>query len=141
MKKIFFTVAIFGFLFSNAQQNIYLYPQKPIKKFYQPWISTPKKNFKQEWDNGLKDLANPLPQAKLLYTLKDNTKVFSLPQDNMISLVPDMKQFNMPNAGIAKLPFTIPSELKDQLQHQPGRIPNAITPYDIIPQRKDTPTQ
>src|SRR5689334_944927 len=125
MKKIILAAAIFGFLLSNAQQKIHLYPQSPMKKFqsYPPRNSQPKIDFQQEWKNGLQDLAKPLPQAKLLYTLKDNTKVFSLPQDNMICLVPDVKQFTMPNAGITITPITIPLELKNQLQNQPGKIP------------------
>ena len=35
-----------------------------------------------------------IPQAKLLYTLSNGNKVYSLPQDNMPCVVPDMSQYN-----------------------------------------------
>ena len=133
MKKILLAAAIFGFLFSNAQK-IYLYPQKPIEKLY-PWNNNFQKKLSPDFKNLL--TATPLSQAKLLYTLKDNNRIFSLPQDNMICLVPDMKQFNVPNAAISKLPFKIPPELKNQLQHQPGKIPNPAIPL-ILPKEKIT---
>ena len=136
MKQIFLAAALFGFLFLNAQK-IYLYPQNPIERPL-PWNNNFQKRLSPDFKNSFTTIT--IPQAKLLYTLKDNTRVFSLPQDNMICIVPDVKQFNMPNAAISKLPFEIPPELKNQLQHQPGRIPNPVIPL-IIPQRKDTPTQ
>ena len=142
MKRVFLICGIFSFLFVSAQRTLII-PQKSLLKkipSYQPWINKPKNDFKQDWNNILKNLAKPLPQAKLLYTLKNNTRVFSLPQDNMICLVPDMKQFNMPNLVSPYSSSIIPEELKNQLQHQPGRIPNPTIPL-IIPQRKDTPTQ
>lgn len=35
----------------------------------------------------------------LLFTYPNGNKVYALPQDNMACLVPDLSQFNMPNAG------------------------------------------
>ena len=123
MKKILLTASIFAFLFSNAQKNIYLYPQRILKKFQS--YQSPKKDFQKEWNDRFKNLAKTLPQPRLLYTLKDDTKVFSLSQDNMVCLVPDMKQFNMPNASYPSSFF--------ELQKQPGRIPNATIPLLILP--------
>ena len=47
------------------------------------------------------DLSNPFlnPTAKLSHTLGNGNKVYLLPQDNMPCMVPNMTQFNMPNAG------------------------------------------
>ena len=59
-------------------------------------------------------------QATLLLTLENGSKVYSLPQDNMPCLVPEMSQFNMPNLAKGKKVNGMP----------PGIIP----PYKIIPE-------
>jgi hypothetical protein len=66
-------------------------------------------NFKKLLENYQKKNAvtvpGPQPRASLLtdknysFSLTNGNKVHRLPQDNMPCLAPDMKQFNMPNAG------------------------------------------
>lgn len=59
-------------------------------------------------------------QGELLYSLSNGTKVYSLPQDKMICLVPDLSKFNMPNTG-KRIEIT-------------GMPPGTIPPYKIIPE-------
>jgi hypothetical protein len=62
--------------------------------------------------------------AKLLSVLPNGNRVYSLPQDNMPCIVPQMDQFLMPNAG-------------DKVSETPGygAIPNPA-PKIIIPTEK-----
>ena len=69
------------------------------------------------------------PRAKLSYTLHNGSKVYLLPQDNMPCIVPDMNQRNMPNISNPDEYFRSLA-LENQV---PGKIPNAVTPYKIIP--------
>ena len=64
-----------------------------------------------------------MPQAELLFTQSNGTRVYSLPQDNMICLAPDMSQFNMPNPANGKKITGMP----------PGSAP----PNNLIPEKKD----
>ena len=151
MKKLLLIAGIFSFFFASAQRNPFIVPQKPWLKKYTPsyWENKLKDSLSAlRWKKGLNDTqflnhftTHHAPQAKFQFILPNSTKIYSLPLDNMVCIVPNLSQFNMPNAGVPKLPSVIIQELKDQLEHQPGKIPNAVTPYDIIPQRKDTPTQ
>ena len=47
----------------------------------------------------IQTLSNTQSMGRLFYTQPNGTKVYALPQDNMICLVPDMSQFNMPVSG------------------------------------------
>ena len=62
------------------------------------------------------------PKAKLSHVLPDGNMLFLLPQDNMPCLVPDMSQFNMPNAG---------RKIKAS-----GMPPGTSPPHKIIPDVK-----
>lgn len=62
----------------------------------------------------------PNPTAKLSHTLSNGNKVYLLPQDNMPCIVPNMSQFNMPNAG---------RNIKVN-----GMPPGSSPPYKIIPE-------
>ena len=133
MKKIFLLSYIFSFSLISAQQPSVI-PKKDFENKFR-YYSLQKQKF--TLPDSLRMFINQGSQAKLKFVLPDSTKVYSLPQDNMICLVPEMKQFNMPNATSPYISFIIPNELKNELRHQPGRIPNAVIPYNIIPQRRD----
>ena len=57
----------------------------------------------------------------LVYTQPDGTRVYTLPQDNMTCLVPDMSQFNMPVMGKG-MKIT-------------GMPPGSAPPNNIIPEK------
>jgi len=59
------------------------------------------------------------PSAKFSHILRNGNKVYFLPQDHMPCIVPNMSQFNMPNAG---------RNLKVN-----GMPPGTSPPYKIIP--------
>jgi hypothetical protein len=56
-------------------------------------------------------------QWKLIMQLANGNKVYALPQDNMPCIVPDMNQFNMPDAGNQTHIYRYPA---------PGAIPNPV---------------
>ena len=121
MKKIFLAAGILAFSFATAQQNDFLDIQKQIQKKL-------KEDQKQKLREQLLSFQNvhrltsqqsTLPQAKFLQVLPNGNKVYALPQDHTPCIVPDMKQFNMPN-------ITRRNDVS-------GRMPNAIIPYKIIP--------
>lgn len=60
------------------------------------------------------------PKAKFSHSLPNGNKVYFLPLDNMPCIVPDMSQFNMPNAG---------RKIKAK-----GMPPGSSPPHKIIPE-------
>ena len=46
-----------------------------------------------------RNFSDNFPNANLQSTLTNGTKIYSLPGDNMICLVPDLTQFYMPNVA------------------------------------------
>lgn len=130
MKNIFLAVSIFSFLFVSAQQNDVLDIQKQIqKRSEEDWKEKKKEELLsfRNWRYTPPKYRESLPQAKLSHTLPNGSKVYLLPQDNMPCLVPNMDHYGMPNVSIQK-DFAI-------------KIPNAVTPYNIIPDEKKTPYQ
>lgn len=118
MKIFFLTLTVFGFLVASSQTSYYNFKKfqeeknsllKQMKKALVNHIPVPKKSY--NYFN---------PQAVLLFTQPNGNKVYSLPKDNMICIVPDLSNFNMPNIAKNKIVSGMP----------PGRIP----PYKIIPQ-------
>lgn len=142
MKKIFFAAGILAFSFASAQQNDFFDIQKYLKKknelnkkltvdnlFILPknrcWKSPNLPFFKKDLQ-----LLTTRTKTKILTELTNGNKAYSLPQDNMPCIVPDMSQFNMPNIANPKEYF---QSLADRT-HKPGKMPNAIIPYRIIPE-------
>lgn len=121
MKKIIFFLLIMDFVTASSQL-----PKYGFEKFL-------KNNKQTVFDNRnsfspdttrlsptLLYAQNPREQqAKYLFSLANGTKVYALPIDNMPCIVPDIHQFNMPNAG---------KGIKAS-----GMPPGAFTPYKIIP--------
>ncbi len=120
MKKITLILGVLGFYTASAQDNDFLNLQKRLKENYIRKQITPPPVFRHNVSN--------LPQARLSQVLPNGNKVYSLPQDNMPDVVPDMSQFNMVNA--AKTPGNSNSNLLSQ-----ETMPNAVTPYPIIPSK------
>lgn len=90
MKRIFLLLPVFFFLNAPGQQ-----PNNSIR------VGPSNKNVSKD---SLQKLIAKLnmrsyPQAKLLSSFADGTKLYALPQDNMPCLVPDLSQFKMPIAG------------------------------------------
>ena len=56
--------------------------------------------------------------------------MYLLPMDNMLCVVPDMDQFNMPNgASPEKYNESLLGKFKES-----GRIPNMLIPHKMIPE-------
>jgi len=125
MKKILFIISILAFWFACAQQNDFLDIQKQIEKRIKD--DKKQKEKQQLRDFRLISFHQQFSQAKLLQVLPNGNKIYSLPLDNMPCIVPDMSQFNTPN--LADRSLTLKSNI-------PGRIPNPVIPYRIIPQGK-----
>ena len=71
-----------------------------------------------------------MKQAILSHSLQNNSKVYLLPMDNMLCVVPDMDQFNMPNgANPEKYNESLLGKFKES-----GRIPNMLIPHKMIPE-------
>ena len=96
MKKILFILGIVTFSLASAQDN-----ENPGLKIIPP----KSKSVPFLFPNGIdtlwfhnSDVLNQtpqlIPQSKLLYTLPNGNKVYSLPQDNMPCVVPDISQYN-----------------------------------------------
>jgi hypothetical protein len=65
--------------------------------------------------------------------MNNGDKVFVLTVDNMPCVIPDMSQFKiMPNTAKADENFLATMGK----QNVPGKIPNAATPFIIIPRTK-----
>ena len=131
MKKYFFIVGLAAFSFAAAQENNHF----DIQKFLQKKQAEQKPIGRLFLDKFQKPipiyLSQDPPQAKLMQVLPNGNKVFSLPQDNMPCIVPDMDQYvdNMPPS-----PKKIDLFNKQQnYRQQPGAIPNPAYPWKIIP--------
>jgi len=121
MKKILLSVSILAFSFASAQQkNLF-----DIQKHIQGKIK----------ENKLRSLAPkqsflyPQSNHSQSYTLPNGNKVYTLAQDNMPCVKPDMSQFNMPNVADGHFKIFV------QKRNTPGKIPNPISPFEIIPSK------
>lgn len=119
MKILLFSFAFSGFIIASSQTPYY-----DFKKFQEEKILSLKQN-KIAVANQIPVLNKFYnyfnPQAILLFTQPNGNKVYSLPKDNMICLVPDLSNFNMPNIAKNKIVQGMP----------PGRM----LPFKIIPQK------
>ena len=70
----------------------------------------------------------PLYSQEISHILPNGDKVYTLSQDNMPCIVPDMRQFNMPNSSDPDKYFESLIFRNDS----PGAIPNAVRPYRLI---------
>jgi hypothetical protein len=133
MKKIvlFFTVTGFT-IAASAQQNDFFDIQKYLQKKRKennPIIKNPlltKPSVPNTFT--LFKLDNPTNQRKFSHTLSNGDKVYLLSQDNMACIIPDMKQFNMPNISAKHYTFNTSLLRKDA----PGTIPNVASPGEIV---------
>jgi hypothetical protein len=101
MKKAFVIFGILAFSVASAQKNGL---PNPAKKFQKPATDTffvPKTFF----NSG----AQPKLLGNLSHTLPNGSKVYSLPQDNMPCVVPDMSQFNDQVVKPPMLHYNIPN--------------------------------
>jgi len=128
MKKILFLILVFFFLKASAQD-----PYTDYKKFKERMQLDSLKTWKYfdmtiDSTHSLKErMKNSTlfqPMGKLIFIHSNGTKVYSLPQDNMICFVPDLSQYNynMPNPAKGKKITGMP----------PGSAP----PQKIIPDKK-----
>ena len=133
MRKTPFIIGIFCFYGATAQQNEFFDIQKHLekknKKGIQLQIQKPAQVF-----SSIKVRFNTfipsMKQAILSHSLPNNSKVYLLPMDNMLCVVPDMDQFNMPNAAS-------PEKYNESLLgkfKEPGRFSNMQIPYKMIPE-------
>lgn len=115
MKKFFLMAGIIVSGFVAAQQPGY--PGLP-KAFKRPLTGKP---VLPRYDalRSFPPAASSLPPAKkLLYTLPNGNQVYTLSQDHMPCIVPDMRRFTMPNAGKQAPLYRYPA---------PGAIPNPVS--------------
>ena len=135
MKILFVVTGIISLTTASAQQNDFFDPQRHLEKKnkskFQPLIRKP---LQTNPDFPKFSATNLSPQvgAKLSHTLPNGNKVYLLPTDNMPCVVPDMSQFNMPTGKLTH----IYAEDSTQRSNLPGRIPNTIPPWRIIPNSK-----
>jgi len=103
MKKMFILMA--AFIALQASSQVPYYDFKKFKENNRGSLVTPFDNLKMPKDSLQKILEeinrnNKIHAfGKLIHTQPNGTRVYAMPQDNMICLVPDMSQYNMPVAG------------------------------------------
>jgi hypothetical protein len=108
MRSILLTLGIIGSLSVAAQDN------NMVEDYFKKNVPKLKKDVSLSFPAAV-DLAKKMPMGmEYSHSLASGTKVYTLPQDNMPCVVPDMNQFNMPNAGTG-------IKIKP---HSPGAIPN-----------------
>ena len=111
------------FLNASAQQPYYDFKKfDPQTRIYQiPKDKLPNKDSLPYFLDKLSEKTRQHSYGNLLFTQPNGTRVYSLPQDNLICLVPDMSQFNMPVIG---------KEIKIT-----GMPPFSVPPNNIIPKK------
>jgi hypothetical protein len=128
MKQIFFLAGIVAFSFAYGQQQFIIPKDQLGKKFNYLNLQKPK----TDSFPFLSHFLNQYPQATLMQVLPNRNKLYSLPLDHMPCIVPDMSQFNKNDLASSNFNFNF----LIQERNLPGKIPNAITPYRIIPENK-----
>jgi hypothetical protein len=122
MKKLFFLLPVLFFLKLSAQQPYYDFKEFKKKNDGSYLFQLDRKTSKDSLMDFFKNvdmLSKGQPMGRLLYTLQNGTMAYALPQDNMICLVPDLSQFNMPIVG---------KGIKIS-----GMPPGSIPPNNILP--------
>lgn len=106
MKKILLLSIVFIANHLFAQEPFFDLKKYPGKKQYNLLFLDRDKekadSLKKYFDQFPSLYPNQKSQAKLLSVLPNGTRIFVLPQDNMACIVPDLKQFNMPNPAKGK---------------------------------------
>ena len=139
MKRLFFLLPVLFFIKASAQVPYYDFKKfrendlsnDPLKKHSGKitW-SYPNGTFILPLDKGMSmDSLQTIMQkineqqrlGTLAYTQRNGTRVYTLPNDHMPCLVPDMSQFNMPVMGKG-IKIT-------------GMPPGSLQPNEIIPKR------
>ena len=121
MQKLIVFLMSVSFVTVSAQQpkydfKKYLENNKPsVFQKKDPNSQKPYKSFIEQLNSRIAIVA----QGKYLHSLSNGNKIYALPQDNMLCIVPDMRHFNMPNAGKGIRPSGMP--------------PGIFKPYKIIP--------
>ena len=139
MKRLFFLLPVLFFIKASAQVPYYDFKKfrendlsnDPLKKHSGKitW-SYPNGTFILPLDKGMSmDSLQTIMQkineqqrlGTLAYTQPNGTRVYTLPNDHMPCLVPDMSQFNMPVMG---------KEIKIT-----GMPPGSLPPNEVIPKK------
>ena len=123
MKKIFSPIAVLFFISATSQVPYYNF-KKHLDQNKQPQLF--KKEIRENKSSRsyldlVKSYSYHPHQARLLSTLSNGNKIYSLPQDYMYCIVPDLSQYFMPN--ISK---------EEKLTGMP---PGILPPYKIIPEK------
>ena len=131
MKKLFIFTAVFFALTASAQEP-YRYQGPFVQKITGDHLNEfYKKLGKDTIPNFADHLSMSLPKmptAKYLFTQPNGTRVYSLPQDKMPCVVPDLSQFNMPIVGKGIKTNGMP----------PGSSPQQkLIPDNILPDKKE----
>ena len=120
MKSFLLIAALMSVCATFAQNDPYKeYLQKHKNSFVIPMTRNNDTLFNKL--NMVRDAPAAFPDAKLELTLSNGSKVFALPQDNMPCVVPDMKQFSIPNSASNKV--------RVYSYNGPGAIPNPAQPH------------
>jgi hypothetical protein len=127
MKRLFFLLPVLFFIKVSAQdpyedykkfkEKILLDSLKAWEKFYMTIDSS------HFWNQKMKNTAIFQTMGKLIFIQPNGTKVYSLPQDNMICFVPDLSQYN----------YNMPNPAKKKVTGMP---PGSAPQYKIIPDNK-----
>jgi len=127
MKRLFFLLPVLFFIKVSAQN-----PYDDYKKFKEKILLDSLNAWKKFdmtiesshfWNQKMKNAAIFQPMGKLIFIQPNGTKVYSLPQDNMICFVPDLSQYN----------YNMPNPAKKKVTAMP---PGSAPQYKIIPDNK-----
>ena len=146
MKRVFFLLPVIFFIKASAQEPYYDFkkfrennlskdsfkkpsgkPQPLSKGMGKITWSNPNGTFilpldsLEKFMSIMQKLSEKQRRGTLVYTKPNGTIVYALPQDNMLCLVPDMSQFNMPVLGKG-IKIT-------------GMPPGSLPPNEIIPKK------
>jgi len=140
MKKLFFLLPVLFFIKVSAQEPYYDFKKfkenslsKPGKVMGGITLSGPSGTFILPLDKNMsidslqkimevmQKIREKQHMGTLVFTQPNGTKVYALPQDNMLCHIPDMSQFNMPVLGKGT--------------NITGMPPGSLPPNEIIPNK------
>lgn len=108
MRSILLAIGIISSVSVAAQEN------SMVEDYFKKNVPKLKKDVSLSFPSAVEPTQKMPMGMEYSHSLASGTKVYTLPQDNMSCVVPDMNQFNMPNAGTG-------IKIKS---HGPGAIPN-----------------
>lgn len=119
MKSLLLAAAIFSTCVVAAQNDLY---KDYLEKHKKPLVIPMTRNSDSLLMKvgTVNDGPAAFPDARLEAVLSNGSKVYALPQDNMPCVVPDMKQFSVPNSATNKA--------RVYNYNGPGAIPNPYRP-------------